>query len=336
MILPAAQLGASAFVWSPSSASATIYPRRLARGCSALEALGYSVHVAPSASSNSGAQYLDAASLANEAHEAVRNESIGLIVATSGGWTSLSLLPHLDMELLAKHPTAFMGYSDLTVLLNVITSRTGMITYLGPMILPEFGEYGGIWPFTRNSFLRAITAKPGDHWQIENAPVWTDEMLPWETADSRVRTGTSHSDPPRTLRPGFGDGYLWGGSIRSLALLAGTPYWPCPSGQSVLAFEDEGMSPDELFAYLTALKWAGAFDRCVAILMGRFSRPRSNTAGYTDLDSVIRNVVPTHIPIIAGLDFGHTEPKHTLPLGAYLTVNATTTTCQITIQIKAQ
>jgi muramoyltetrapeptide carboxypeptidase len=333
VILPVATPGSAAVVWSPASTSAHIYPQRFARGVSALKSLGYEVQLAPSASGASNARYLDAASLADEAHKAASDECVGLIVSSSGGWTSLSLLPHLDMEFLAAHPKVFMGYSDLTALLNVITARTGLITYLGPMILLEFGECGGLWPFTRESFCRAVGAKAGDGWTLETSDSWTDEMLPWDVADSRRRIGTSHNDPPRTLRAGSGQGVLWGGSIRSLGLLAGTSYWPRPVRQSVLALEDEAMSPDELFAYLTALRWSGAFNQCAAVLFGRFSRPRPNTAGFADLDAVIKSAVPSPVPIVAGLDFGHTEPKHTLPIGAHFEVDATITPALITVRL---
>jgi hypothetical protein len=126
--------------------------------------------------------------------------------------------------------------------------------------------FRGLWPLTRDAFRRAVGAKAGECWTLEPSDSWTDEMLPWDVADSRPRNGTSHNDPPRTLPAGSGEGVLWGGSIRSLTLLAGTPYWPAQSGQGVLALEDEGMSSDELFAYLTASRWSGAFDQCSAVV----------------------------------------------------------------------
>jgi muramoyltetrapeptide carboxypeptidase len=261
--------------------------------------------------------------LAAIAEAAALNPEVGAVVATSGGWTSLALLPHLDTDLLARHPTAFVGHSDLTVLLNVMTAATGMITYLGPMVLPSWAEHGGPWDLTAASLRRALFGRAGQTWSLEPAPDWTDELLAWEQDDHRRRRHQSHPDQIRVLRPGTAVGQLWGGSIRSLAMLTGTPYWPAPSVPSVLVLDDERLSPDELFALLTSLTWAGAFERCTGVLISKFSRPRPNPTGFADLDAALLEAVPHGIPIAAGLDVGHTEPVHTLPLGARVTVQAT-------------
>lgn len=330
-MIPVVKIGSSAVIWAPSSPSVGLYPRRLSRACAALTALGYPAVASPSAAGSLLAPYLEPESLAEEARDAALADSVGIVVATVGGWTSLALLPHLDLEILRAHPKAFVGYSDLTVLLNVVTRFSGMVTFLGPMALPEFGEYGGPWSLTKDSFRRAISTTRGQSWVLERPGEWTDERLPWETQDNRRRTGESHSDPFRTLRRGVGAGRLWGGSIRSLRLLAGTKYWPCPQGRSVLLLEDEGMSTDELFAHLVTLGWSGAFDECSAILFGRFSRPRANAVGFFGFDEVILKTVPSKIAVVAGLDFGHTEPKQTFPLGCWASVDANGRDAQITI-----
>lgn len=321
-LAPSPALFPAAVVWSPSSQSAHRHRRRTARGVAELKrTLNTEVLLDPPVEPM-WAPYLSPRVLADRIRGWALDDRVGTVLAATGGWTSLSMLEFLDFELLGARPLVYVGHSDLTVPLNVITARTGLVTYLGPMLLPNLAEYGGAWALTRHSLLRALSAGVGDSWDLEFADEWTDEFLSWDEHDDRRRRGRSHQDPVRILRKGIGSGRLWGGSVRSLHLLAGTPFWPHPAAPSVLLLEDHEIGPDELFALLSSLRWAGAFDGCRAVLVGRFSRPATTGRGFSALDEVLRATIPAGIPVVAGLDFGHCEPTHTMPIGACARVDA--------------
>ena len=45
---------------------------------------------------------------------------------------SLSTFEYLDYDLIRENPKILCGFSDTTSILNEITEKTGLITYLGP------------------------------------------------------------------------------------------------------------------------------------------------------------------------------------------------------------
>jgi muramoyltetrapeptide carboxypeptidase len=88
----------------------------------------------------------------------------------------------------------------------------------------------------------------------------------------------------------------------------------------ILFLEDVNEHPYRIERMLTQLLDAGVLANQSAILFGGFSAYRlyDNDRGY-NLDSAIeaiRKRLPSHIPILTNLPFGHQAEKLTLPVGA--------------------
>jgi len=238
------------------------------------------------------------------------------VIAACGGWTLLLVLPFLDYELIGASAKPVVGYSDVTSLVNLVAQRAGLVAFHGPMALPEWGEADGPWELTSASFQRVVGDDSWSELVVPVAEVWSDEVLWWDREDDRARRGSSDGESTRVIRAGApADGVLWGGSIISLGLLAGTDLWHAPSNALVF-LEAEAIAPDELAARLWQLRLAGAFDEAVAVLFGKIGQPRPTSWGHADFDGVMADAVPGGIPLVAGLDIGHTEPMVTLPVGA--------------------
>jgi muramoyltetrapeptide carboxypeptidase len=43
-----------------------------------------------------------------------------------------------------------MGYSGITALHAAIYQQTGLVTFLGPVVLPQFGEYADCLPIRKH------------------------------------------------------------------------------------------------------------------------------------------------------------------------------------------
>lgn len=306
--------GGSVFVWAPSSPAPAVFPNRFRRGVEGLERAGYQVTGGTSCDWATGPSTLPPEAVAKELHAALDDHDA--IVAAVGGWTLLPVLPHLDLDRIAAARRPIVGYSDVTSLLNVVAYRAGLVTFHGPMVLSEWGEAEGPWDYTAEMFRRAV----GGGWEelvVEPAGAWTDELLWWDREDLRRRRPRAEAgaERRRVVQPGAGTGRLWGGSLVTLGLLAGTPFWPHPHA-AVIFLEAEAMAPDELWSRLEQLRLAGVFDEAVAVVLGRHSRPTATVSGFSDFDAVVRNVVPPGVPVLAGVDLGHTEPMCSLPIGA--------------------
>src|SRR4030067_2917310 len=61
-----------------------------------------------------------------QVHAAFLNKKVEIILAQRGGYSCMKLLPYLDFNLIRTNPTILAGFSDLSVLLNVISERTGL------------------------------------------------------------------------------------------------------------------------------------------------------------------------------------------------------------------
>ena len=67
-------------------------------------------------------------------HRMFTDPSIGAIICARGGFGAMRLLPLLDFDLIAKNPKPFIGFSDITVLLNAFCDRCKMVTFHGPVV----------------------------------------------------------------------------------------------------------------------------------------------------------------------------------------------------------
>src|SRR5579864_5087875 len=69
---------------------------------------------------------------ADDINRMFADDRVAGIVCYTGGWGSPRVLPYLDFDLIARKPKVFIGYSDITALLNPIHQRTGLVTFHGP------------------------------------------------------------------------------------------------------------------------------------------------------------------------------------------------------------
>jgi muramoyltetrapeptide carboxypeptidase len=280
-----------------------------------LRELGHELRVGKTCTVAHGASTLSPKEIADELHTALEDPEVDGVIAAVGGWTLITVLSHVDLDRVAAARKPLIGYSDLSTLLNAVSSRTGLVTFLGPMVLSEWGEAGGPWTLTRASFEMMLFGLPTEEVVLPQATSWSDEPQRWESDHERPRAVKSGGDVPRVLAAGEVTGVLCGGSLLALELLVGTPYWRVPS-EALIVLDAESIAPDELWARLFHLVAAGTFDGARGVVLGRLARPRPTASGFADFDAVVRSTLPESLPVAAGFDIGHAEPMLTLPLGA--------------------
>lgn len=299
-------------VWAPSHPVGA-YAARLQRGVEALSACGFRVRVDETCYRAAGLAADGPRELAEVLHKHLRDPEVDGLVAALGGWTINSVLPWIDYGLVRESAKALVGYSDVSALLLAVLAKARLVTYHGPAVLPEWGEWGGPSQYTRDAFLNEVSGRSPPAWV---APAYsTDELLEWGRNDSRPRRMTP-CGAWRAYKHGVGLGQLIGGCLTTLALQMGTPYMPALDG-SVLFVEDEELTPDRFLALMESMRQRGAFSGLAGLIVGRPSRPRAMRNGFDDfvaaLDIVLREAT---IPVALDVDIGHTEPMLTLPIGA--------------------
>lgn len=226
---------------------------------------------------------------AGELHDLWRDPQVKAILAVRGGYGCLRLLPHLDFDLIAQNRKLLIGFSDLTVLLNLVAQRTGQVTMHGPML---------------------TTLARSDRASLEHF----------------FNTVTGRAEPAikakglEILRPGTTKGRLVGGNLATLTHLLGTPHAPEWQG-SILLLEDIGEAPYRIDRMLTHLATADVFTKLNGIILGDFSE-------CGDIEQIWQRTLDlsekNSIPVWANFPAGHASRNLTLPLGQAVEMNGST------------
>jgi muramoyltetrapeptide carboxypeptidase LdcA involved in peptidoglycan recycling len=300
---------------APSWCGPARYPHRMEHGIKFLESIGYRIVVSRHAYGNRGSVSGTPEERASDLHELFGDSAVRAIIAAIGGGHSCHLLPFLDWDLIKRNPKIFMGFSDITVLNLSIYTRTGLTTFNGPMVISDFGEDPTPNSYTLDNAWRAL-CQSNPLGEITPADRWTDEFMYWATEETIAPTRSFCRSPGWTwLKPGMAQGRLVGGCIESLQHLRGTPFWPDFEGTILfLETSEEVPSPSAVDAMLQDYENMGAFGKISGLLIGRpmgYSEARKQ-----ELRSIILERTQRYsFPIITDMDFGHTAPTFTLPIG---------------------
>jgi muramoyltetrapeptide carboxypeptidase LdcA involved in peptidoglycan recycling len=300
---------------SPSWGGAGAFPHRVEGGIRQLRSLGFKVKMAPHALNQAGYVSDTAENRASDIHALFHDPEVKALIAAIGGDHACHLLPLLDYGLIRRHPKIVLGFSDMTVLNVAIWQKTGLVTFNGPALLTDFAEYPQMLDYTATYFLKTVAdARPVG--AIEPAETWTEEFLDWgEKKDLERPRILEPSTGWVWLKPGTVEGRLIGGCLESLQHLRGTEYWPNWVG-AILFFEtgEEKPLPETVDGLLMGYYNMGVLAKLKGLLVGR---PMGYSAAEKQMlhEIILERTRPFDFPVIAEMDFGHTSPQITLPIG---------------------
>jgi len=263
----------------------------------------------------------------DDLHRALGDPSVAGIVSTIGGDDSIRLLPLLDLDLIRSHPKVFLGFSDATVT-QMAFLRAGVVSFYGPSLMTGFAENGGMHRYARDG-VRGMLFSPGSPtpWP-ENDDGWTVEYLDWSDPANQSRTRTLvPSDGWRWLGGEAAEGPLVVGCLEVLDWLRGTEWFPDLEG-AILALEtsEEGPPPAIVTRFLRSLAASGHLPRLAGVLFGRPGGAQVPVEEHFAYDEALVGVIRdeaglTSVPVVTGMDFGHTDPVWTLPQGVHVRVD---------------
>ena len=231
-----------------------------------------------------GAPELRAAAI----QHAWRDPSIAGLIGVRGGYGSVQVLPLLDREEARVARKPFIGYSDLTSVLNFLTNGCGLVAFHGPMLAGRLSR--GVAGYDRASLVAAVCAREA---LGELAPPALD-----------------------TIRPGEAVGTLLGGTVTQLLASIGTPYAFAPPPGYVLLFDEIGERPYRLDRMVTQLQQTGLLARASAVIVGELPQCDEPSGDPTARAVITELFSDFPGPVVIGFPSGHTDgPAMTLPLG---------------------
>ncbi|WP_248512554.1 S66 peptidase family protein [Sporosarcina sp. NCCP-2222] len=243
-------------------------------------------------------------------HDAFSDKQVKGILSVIGGFNSNELLPYIDYELIKKNPKIFCGFSDITATANAITAKTGMVTYSGP----HFSSFQMVKGQEYQTHFFTQCLMQDTPFELKPSSQWSDDAW-YLDQENRNFEETSW----KTYQAGTAAGTLWGGNLCTLNLLQGTDYMPNLEN-AVLFVEDDEMTIPETFARdLTSL--LQTVKSLKALVIGRFQRT-SNISEEQLLFILDKHPILKGIPVLYDVDFGHTQPMFTFPIGGEVLVDA--------------
>ena len=242
-------------------------------------------------------------------NNAFKDNSVKMIICAIGGYNSIQIIDKIDYNLIKNNPKIIMGYSDITVLLNAIYNETGLVTYLGPNFA-DFGVKLG-FAYTCDYFKKIVFEN--NNIVIEDSKKFSDDQW-YVNQDSRIFLKNEGRVIINNINA---KGKIIGGNLCTLQLLQGTKYMPNLK-DAILFIEDDDLTGDTfLFEFernLNSLMLQPNFEFVKGIIVGRMQLGSKVT--IEDLIKLFKSKKELKkIPIIINVDFGHTRPLLTIPIG---------------------
>ena len=221
---------------------------------------------------------------AEDIHNMFKNVEIKAVFAVKGGCNSNSIFDYLDYKLIKQNPKILCGFSDTTSITNVITEKTGLITFNGPTF-------------------KSLTSWETDYGYKEVIKRFVDCSLELGTSEEEYIT----------IKDGLAEGKLIGGNLSLISQLV------CGKHQvdftnKILFIEELGWEsePVRVSNYLYYMKQNGVFDKIKGIWLGNYT----HESGIT-LEEILLDIIGDEFkgPIIKSENFGHIDKKTVIPIG---------------------
>lgn len=240
---------------------------------------------------------------------AFSDPDVDAVFCIRGGTGANLLLEHLSLDSMAANPKPFVGFSDITVLLNAIAAQTGMVTFHGPMA----------WNFMQERRSQKVE----------------DALFAMIGGAGQEKAFTMSGLD--VVREGCAEGTLVGGNIALFETLIGTRYDWGPL-DAIIFIEEVGEPLYKIERMIAHLSQAGKFDGARAILIGEMTdvvdwqeggNPADHDVYGRELKDFILKRIPADIPVVFNVPCGHGSELMTFPIGAHVRVDLKDDQCEM-------
>jgi len=216
-----------------------------------------------------------------------KDSNIKAIFDVSGGDLANGVLEYLDFEIIKNNIKPFFGYSDLSVIINSLYSKTGMKAYLYQIRnLIEVNKNKQIEEF-KSTFMGS-----------------GNELL---TFNYEWVQGNSM------------EGIVVGGNLRCFLKLSGTEYMP-DFQDKIIFLESLGGDVPKMTTYLTQYKQMGVFKKVKGIILGSYTEMERQKYSPS-IEEIIKEVVNNpSIPIVKTNEIGHGKDSKCIIIGGRIKI----------------
>lgn len=285
MIIPdKLEKGDSVLVVAPSGCLSENDKEFIEQSKKMLEAVGLNVEFAEHVYSNTTGYGANVFEKAEDMNNGFKNSKYKMLFCAKGGANSNSLFEYLDYEAIKNNPKILCGFSDATSITNMITEKTGLVTYSGP------------------------TFKSLSSWETDYAYKEFVKRFIKEDLSLGIE-----EDEYITIKEGEAVGELIGGNLSLTARMCAGKY-SINFENKILFIEELGFEsePAMCSGNLYFMKQNGAFDKIKGIWVGNYEHEQNIPLEKILLDTLGDEY---NFPIIKSNNFGHTDKKTIIPIG---------------------
>ena len=258
-----------------------------------IEKLGYKVKYSKNLFSNTNKYSATAEEKAEDLNEMFNDKEVKMIWCAKAGENSNSLFEYINYEQIKQNPKIICGYSDIISITNIITEKTGLVTFSG-------------------TNFKTIATDETDYSLKEALKRFVDGSIELGIA----------SDKYITIRSGKAKGKLIGGNLSLTRGLVSGKY-SIDFTDKILFLEELGLEtgPALVSNYLYYLKQNDVFEKIKGIWIGNYT----HESGIRLEDILLDTIKDEYkFPIIKSETFGHIETKTVIPIGIEAEIDTST------------
>ena len=247
-----------------------------------IEADGFRVKFPKNLFSNTNIYSETAKEKAEDINNMFADKDVKMIWCAKGGNNSNSTFEYLDFDIIKNNPKIICGYSDITSITNIITEKTGLVT------------------FSSTNF----------------KTIATDETdYSYKQALNRFFQGSLEfgQNNFKIIKNGEAEGKLIGGNLSLIRGLVCGKY-KVDFTDKILFIEELGYETDPAMVSnnLYYMKQNGVFDKIKGLWIGNYEHESGIALEKIVLDCLEEKY---NFPIIKSNNFGHIEKKEVIPIG---------------------
>ena len=213
-------------------------------GVKYIEGLGYHTILGNNVGKSRGYLAGTDAERVDDIHQMFGDKKVKAIFCLRGGYGAFRLLDKIDYKIIRNNPKIFVGFSEITALQMAFLQKANLITFAGPMVVPNFSKE--VSTYTEENFWRMITSTK----KLGKVKLPELDKLP-------------------SLNSGIAAGRLVGGNLAVFVSLLGTKYLP-DLNNKILFLEDINEPPYKIDRMFNQLRLNKVFKKVKGIILGSF------------------------------------------------------------------
>ena len=251
---------------------------------------GFKIKYSKNLFSNTNGYSSTAKEKADDINLMFADKEVKMIWCAKGGNNSNSTFEYLDYKLIKNNPKIICGYSDITSITNMITEKTGLVTFSG-------------------TNFKTIATDETDFSYKQALNRFVDESLEFGPENEEYKT----------IKEGKTSGKLIGGNLSLIRGMVAGKY-TLDFMNKILFLEELGFETDPVATSnnLYYMKQNGVFDKIKGLWIGNYEHESG-----IPLEKIIMDVLEGEykFPIIKSNNFGHIERKTVIPIGTKAEIN---------------